>query len=433
MQNWSKTHKWHPSQTYLPKTEEEIVEIVHKALNDKTKIRLIGTGHSFTPLYVTEDVLISLDEYQGLISVDKDNCLVTVKAGTKINALNLLLDANGLALENMGDIDVQSIAGAISTGTHGTGIKMGNVATQVVALRFVNGRGVVQECSREENPELFRAVAISLGALGIITEITLKCVPKYNLAIQVRKRKLSEVIAEHLELNRNNRHFEFYWFPNTEYTMSKELTVTDEPAQKNSLGDYIQELVLENYTFLALNEIVRLFPSRTRGTSRLAASTVSDFRSVRRSFEVFSTSRLVKFNEMEYNVPIEAYEDVNKEVVNWINKHNYDVLFPLEHRFVKGDDLMLSPAYQRNSAYIAAHVYHKKDYQKYFKALEDIYRAHDGRPHWGKLHTLTAEDLHASYPEMDNFLRFREDCDPDNLFLSPYMESLFLLPATKSA
>lgn len=433
MKNWSNLHQWQPAEVCYPTSEQEVVAIVQKAATDCRKVRIIGSGHSFTPLCVTKDYLVSLDEYQGLISVDKDKRLATVKAGTKINALNLLLNANGLALENMGDVDVQSIAGAISTGTHGTGIEMGNVSTQVVALRFVDGSGIVRFCSREENPELLRAAAISLGAFGVITEITLKCVPKYSLAIQVRKRKLSEVIAEHRDLNHNTRHFEFYWFPNTEYVMTKELSITDEPAQNNRMGDYLQELVLENYTFLALNEFVRLFPARTRGTSLLAAQTVSDYRRVRRSFEVFSTSRLVRFNEMEYNVPIEAYEDVNREVVNWINNHNYDVLFPLEHRFVKGDNLMLSPAYQRDAAYIAAHVYHKKDHRKYFKALEDIFRAHEGRPHWGKLHTLNAEDFHASYPEMDTFLRLRETFDPNDIFLSPYLESLFINPNTKSA
>jgi FAD/FMN-containing dehydrogenase len=240
------------------------------------------------------------------------------------------------------------------------------------------------------------------------------------------------MMKEYHELNRKNRHFEYYWFPNTDYVMSKELTITDEPAQESNVGDYLQELVLENYAFWGLNEFVRLFPSRTRGTSRLAANTVSDFRRVRRSFEVFSTTRIVRFHEMEYNVPIEAYEDVNREVVNWINKHNYDVFFPLEHRFVKGDDLMLSPANQRDSAYIAAHVYHKKDYRKYFRALEDIFRDHEGRPHWGKMHTLTAKDFHVSYPEMKTFLQLREACDPDRIFLSPYLESLFFISAAKT-
>lgn len=202
MQNWSNLHQWQPAKIYYPTTEEEVIEIVHRAATDRRKIRIIGSGHSFTPLCVTDDYLVSLDEYQGLISVDKDKRLATVKAGTKINALNLLLDAHGLALENMGDIDVQSIAGAISTGTHGTGSGLGNVSTQVQALKFVDGRGNLRVCSRDEAPDLFRATAISLGTFGIITEVTLKCEPSYNLAIQVRKRKLTELMAEYPDLNR---------------------------------------------------------------------------------------------------------------------------------------------------------------------------------------------------------------------------------------
>lgn len=426
MKNWSGYIQWNPKQTFYPKSEEEISDIVKTAIQQNCKVRIIGSGHSFTPLCKTDDFLISLDEYQGVCSIDKTTKQATVKAGTKLNKLNKLLAKEGLALENLGDIDVQSIAGAISTGTHGTGTAFGNISTQIRKIRFVNGLGEVVICSPDDKPEVFKAAQISLGALGIITEITLQCVPAYNLELKIAKNTLDEILEKYPTINKENRHFEFYWFPNTKYVMTKELNVTQETPSKSSFSNYLQEEVLENYAFQLICEMSYLVPSWTKSISNFAAKTISSHRKVQQSHNVFSTSRIVRFNEIEYNIPIEAYTEVKKELVNWIDKNNKDVMFPIENRFVKGDEIYLSPAYKRDSAYIAVHVYHKKDFKKYFDALEAIFRAHSGRPHWGKMHQLTTDDIYKLYPEFETFKTVRLEQDPNGVFLSPYISKLLL-------
>lgn len=432
MKNWSRYLKWNPSELCYPESENEIIQIVHKATKQQKKIRIIGSGHSFTPLCKTDDFLISLDQYQGLIHIDKATNRATVKAGTKLHLLNELLHKEGLALENMGDINVQSIAGAISTGTHGTGTTFGNISTQITKLQWINGLGEIITCDASTNPTLFKAAQISLGAFGILTEITLQCVPSYKLELKVTKKSLNEVLEQYPTINKNTRNYEFYWFPNTPYVMSKELNITDKKVDKSGIKEYLQEMVLENYAFQFICNLSYYIPSITRGISRFAASTIDDHQKTNYSHLVFSTQRIVRFNEMEYNIPIEAYVDVKKELVNWVNKHNYDVMFPIENRFVKGDDIYLSPAYQRDSAYIAVHVYHKKNFKKYFEAMESIFKAYNGRPHWGKIHQLSCAELSERYPMFEDFNMYRNQQDPKGLFLSPYLNSLFSIADTST-
>ncbi|MFK7906376.1 MAG: D-arabinono-1,4-lactone oxidase, partial [Chitinophagales bacterium] len=418
MKNWSQRIEWNPSIIAYPTSETEVQTLVEKALQKKQNVRIIGSGHSFNPLWVTEDVLVSLDKYQGLVSVDKETLQVTIKAGTKLNTLGDLLFEQGMAMENLGDIDVQSLAGTIGTGTHGTGLKFGTISTQVRALQFVNGKGKIVACSETENRSLFKAAQVSLGALGIITQITLQCVPAYKLELQNRKENLHEVLKTFKERIANNRNFEFYYFPHSQNVLTKSSNVVTGEADKVGLANYLREYVLENYIFKILCEMGRFFPSQNKRISKISASSVPDVRKVFYSHKVYATQRLVRFNEMEYNVPLEAYGDVFKEVIRTVETGNFAVHFPIESRVVKGDDVYLSPAYGRDSAYIACHVYNKKDYKPYFKALEDIFLAHGGRPHWGKMHTLEKPEIAARYPMFEAFSQHRREQDPEGLFLN---------------
>ena len=357
MKNWAGNITWNPSEIAYPISEAAIQQIVLKAANDHKKIRIIGTGHSFTPLCKTDDVLISLDKFQGLVSTDKDKVQATVKAGTKLNYLGELLFKEGMAMENLGDIDVQSIAGTISTGTHGTGQAFGTISTQVIALRFVNGKGEIVDCSETNNRALFKAAQVSLGVLGIITQVTLQCVPAYKLALQNRKETISAVLGNLKERNDNNRNFEFFWLPYTDTTLTKtsNIVAAAEPDKINFFN-YWSEYVLENYLFKLFCEYTTLFPSQNVAVSKITASSASDVKKVYYSHKIYATQRLVKFKEMEYNVPKEAYEAVFKEVVKTVNSKKFNIHFPIENRFVKGDDILMSPAYGRDSAYIACHV-----------------------------------------------------------------------------
>lgn len=425
MRNWSKYYKWRPGQIEYPNSIESIQRIVLSAAKQQKKIRVIGSGHSFNPLWVTRDILISLDHFQGVIGINQGRREVTFRAGTKLYKLTKILNQFGLALENMGDINRQSIAGAISTGTHGTGSSFQTMSAQVVGLKFINGKGEVISCSPDIHPEWFKCSQISLGAFGIITEVTLKCVPQYNLELIIDKANLKDVLGSLDQTNAANRNFEYYWFPNTDQVMTKISNITEQRPDRNPLSRIFQDYILENIAYKLLCEYGNLFPSQANRISRFSAKTLTRTRKVNQSHKVFTTPRWVRFHEMEYNVPMEAYQEVVRDLTQWIDQNNRTIHFPLEHRFVKADDIYLSPAFRRDSAYIACHVYAKKDFRPYFKSLEEIFLHYDGRPHWGKMHTLTAKNLKTKYLYFEKFVGTMELHDPDQVFLNEYLNELF--------
>jgi len=289
MKNWAGNIIWNPTEIAYPSSEEEIQKLVLKAANDRKKIRVIGTGHSFTPLCKTEDILISLDKYQGLITVDKGIVQAIVKAGTKLNALGELLFKEGMAMENLGDIDVQSIAGTISTGTHGTGTSFGTISTQVIALRFINGKGEVVSCSETENRELFKAAQVSMGVLGIITQVTLQCVPLYKLHIKTKAENMQEVLVDLPVRLSNNRNFEFYWMPYTDKLATKSSNIVENTSvDQVGFFNYWSEYVLENYAFKVICEYATLFPSKTQAVSKLTANLITDVEKVYYSHKIYA-------------------------------------------------------------------------------------------------------------------------------------------------
>jgi FAD/FMN-containing dehydrogenase len=273
--NWSGSVTARPESIRNPATLDEIVGIVREARARGTKVRVVGAGHSFTPLVETDGVLISLERYAGLESVDHVTHQATVRAGTTIKALSQALHSHGLAQENLGDIDVQSIAGAISTGTHGTGIALGSLSTQVVGLTLVNGVGEVVRCSEQQHRELFKAAQVSLGALGIITLVTLRLVPAYRLDYTWVREPLSATL-ERLDQERDaNRHFEFFWFPYSTWALVKRMNTTQAPADTNSVLRQVNDLVIENGVFWLLSEIARRFPSTSAQVARLCGALIS--------------------------------------------------------------------------------------------------------------------------------------------------------------
>jgi FAD/FMN-containing dehydrogenase len=325
----------------------------------------------------------------------------------------------------MGDIDVQTIAGAISTGTHGTGTGFGNLATQVTGLRFVNGRGEVVTCSEAERPEVLGAARLSLGMLGIITEVELRCEPAFDLELRIDGMPLEELLLTYQQYNDAHRHFEAYWFPHTDRVLTKKLDVAPPGQRTSRRTDYLRDVLLENYALKGLCEL-----SRWRGkapfASQLAADLSGSHRKVAASYRVFSTTRLVRFNEMEYALPYAQFPEVMREITQRINSRHPDIFFPVEVRFVKGDtDSYLSPAWGRDTVYIACHVYHKKEYRPYFGDMQAIFRAYGGRPHWGKVHSLRRSVFMDIYPKFGTFENVRTAQDPDDIFLSEPLKAIF--------
>lgn len=425
--NWSGHVRGLPRSIVYPVSIEEVVRIVKICAAEERKLRVVGSGHSFTRLVLTDDVLVSLDQLQGVIAVDSEKGIAEVWGGTKLDRLGKELHAYGVAQENLGDINAQSIAGAISTGTHGTGERLGSLATQVVGLTVVTAAGEILECSALQDEDLFRAMQVSLGMFGIIVKVKLRVVPSYALRYISCKMPLSQCLDQLDLFKKENRHFEFYWFPYTDITQVKLTNKTDEIPGTPSRWSYWKVMLMENALFWLLSEFCHFIPRLCKPISRLSAKGVPNVQEVGYSHRIFATPRLVRFNEMEYSVPADRMRTVLEEIRDAVDRHQFAVHFPIECRYVQADDIWLSPANGRDSAYIAVHMYRGMKYADYFAKVEEICRRNGGRPHWGKMHTMRAEQLRTVYPKWDAFLRLRQELDPSGLFLNPYLAEMLQL------
>ncbi len=424
--NWSGRVECRPSSYIEPASLQELQAVVRDAAATGKKVRVVGSGHSFTEIVATDDVLISLDGLQGLVDAKPDAGEATAWAGTKLHLLNPMLDERGLAMENLGDINVQSIAGAVSTGTHGTGMKFGNIASQVIGLTLVTASGDLLEVSETQNRELFKAAQVSLGTLGVIAKVRLRLVPSYRLDYWRKKSTFEETLAKAEEWRDTHRQFEFYCFPHAPEVQLKFLDQTDAPVNVNARKKWFADVFMENLMFGAMSMVCRTFPSTCIPIARFCASTVGYSHEINVGHKSLSTVRMVKFNEMEFAMPAERGLECVKELKEWIDRERVTVHFPIEFRYVKGDDIYISPHTGRDSAAISVHQFKGMDYKKYFDGCEAIFRNYGGRPHWGKLHSLKAKDFRALYPKWDDFQRARQQLDPKSTFLTPYLKSLFI-------
>lgn len=424
-QNWGRSASVTPVRVERPRSPEGVQRAVVAAASQGLPIKAVGSGHSFTGIAVAPGVLLELDDLQGLVSADAATGRVTLLAGTRLHRIPGLLAPFGLAMENLGDIDRQSISGAISTGTHGTGTGFGGLATQVVGITLVTAAGEFLRVDDEQNSELLPAVALGLGALGIIVEVTLQCVPAFVLHAIDEPAPLADVLATLHDRAAASDHFEFYWFPHTDVALTKRQTRLDESAVRKPLplvGRWIDESLLSNGVYRAVCAAGQVVPAVTPPFSRLAVKLTGDREYTDRSHRVLTQSRTVRFREMEYAVPAERIVPVFRAVQALISQRGWRIEFPLEIRFAAQDDRWLSTAYGRSTAYIAVHRYWRADPTAYFEAVEQIMHEHGGRPHWGKLHTLGADQLRERYPRFDDFVALRDRLDPDRLFRNRYLD-----------
>jgi FAD-linked oxidoreductase len=388
-------------------------------------IKAVGAGHSFTGIAVAPGVQLDLTDLTGVISVDEATNRVTLAAGTHLHQLPRLLAPYGLALANMGDIDRQTISGATSTGTHGTGSAFGGLATQIVAVTLVIGDGSLLHVSETENAELLPAVRLGLGALGIIVDLTIQCVPAYLLHAVEAAEPLDDILATFQERSSESDHFEFYWFPHTETALTKTNTRLPIDARRAPLGRvsrFVDDELLANGVYRMTCALGTAVPPLVPGFSRMAEKL-----SGRREFtdvspRVFVTNRTVRFKEMEYALPRESIPEALREVKALIARRGWRISFPIEVRSAAADDVWMSTANGRETGYIAVHRYYREDETEYFRDVEAIMRSHSGRPHWGKMHTQDAEALRDSYPHFDDFIAVRDRLDPERRFANPYLE-----------
>ncbi|GAB2979908.1 FAD-binding protein [Amycolatopsis acidiphila] len=421
--NWAGTATAHPQRVHTPRSAAEIAEVVATAAADGRRIRPRGSGHSFTPIAVAESDAIDLNEWAGITAMDAGNHRVTVRSGTTLRRLNAELDALGLAMTNLGDIDAQTIAGAISTGTHGTGARLGGLATQITQLELVLADGSVVTCSAQERPELFDAARVGLGALGVITQVTLQCEPSFVLSAQERPEPLAQVLAGFDEFAAENDHFEFYWFPYGRNALVKRNNRTGTGRRPLSrVRQFVDYEIMENVAFGTLCRIGRTAPRLVRPLGRFASAVLSARDYCDDSHRVFVTHRGVRFLESEFAVPREAVHHVLSELRALVPRLADPVAFPVEVRVAAADDIWLSTAQGRDSAYIAIHQFVGMPYREYFAGFAAIGAEVGGRPHWGKMHDLDAPALRKLYPHFDDFVRVRGEVDPAGVFGNPYLD-----------
>lgn len=423
--NWSETVISRPAHYEQPKNIEDIQKIIAQCRKAGNRIRVVGAGHSFTPLVATGEMMLSLSKLSGIVEIDRENNLVTVWAGTTLKDLGKMLHREGFAMENLGDINVQSIAGAISTGTHGTGVSFGNLSTQVETLTIITATGEELEISSTKHAELYHASLVSLGMLGIIVKVQLRVIPAHRLICKTSKISFRHCLQELDDLKLKNRHFEFFWFPYTNTVQIKQMNSLSNSSQPNQKGNAFNKIVMENGALWVLSQMCRFQPKLSKTVSKIAAIGIPTATEIGSSHDIYASPRMVKFHEMEYSLPAGAMAPALRDLENVLEKRNFHVNFPIECRFVKEDDIWLSPAYGRDSAYIAVHMFQGMKFQPYFDAAEEVFQYYGGRPHWGKMHSMTAEKLAEVYPMYEDFLAIRRQLDPDGLFLNDYLRSLF--------
>jgi L-gulono-1,4-lactone dehydrogenase len=429
-----------------PESADEVVQLVRSARDQGLRVKAIGTGHSFSGIAVAPGIQLDMSALTGVRSVgipgagagagagaretgDRgiDGTDVTLGAGTVLHDLPSMLDPLGLALQNMGDIDVQTLAGATSTGTHGTGARFGGLATRITGATLVTADGELLTVNASENADLLPAVALGLGSLGILVDLTVNCVPAFKLHSVERREPLAEVLGGWRQRIADSDHFEFYYFPHTEIALTKtnNRVAVDAPgAALGSLQRWWEDDALPNRYYAASCGFQRMVPGTTPAINRFSVKVTGAREFTDHSHRVFSVPRRVRFREMEYAIPQDQIPQALAEVKALIDRKGWRISFPIEVRAAAADNLWLSTASGRATGYIAVHRYYREDPTEYFAGVEEILKAHDGRPHWGKMSTRTTRDLAPAYPHFDEFLAVRDRLDPDRMFTNDYLDRM---------
>jgi FAD-linked oxidoreductase len=417
--NWSGSVAASPRLIARPRNAGELASLIDQA----GKVRVVGAGHSFMPLCETSDLLLSLSDYEGAIEIAPDRKTVWAPAGWSLKKLTAALWAQGLSLINQGDINPQSLAGAISTGTHGTGAELGSLSTQACGFRLMTADGRIVECGPDQHPELYQAQRLSLGLLGVAVEIRIHVVPAYHLEERIERRPLAEVAERIDELAAATRHMEFFVFPYSDDVIFKTL----HPVVVEGPGRPAKEVIEDaEATFRTICDICAAMPILTPPLQRLVMRMMGKpGRRVGPAHEIFPSERNIRFEEMEYELPRAAGLPTLKAAMAHIRNRRLPITFPFEFRLAAGDDIWMSPFNAGPGASISFHQYAKMPWRLAFAEMESVLRDGAGRPHWAKRHTLTTDDVHRLYPRAGDFLKARQAWDPAGKFANTHLTQLF--------
>lgn len=419
--NWSGAQSCLPLERLAPASLDELVQVIRQAPG---KIRPVGSGHSFSALVPTDGTLLSLSHFSGLLAHDAQTLQAEFAGGTPMSQMGAPLQAVGQALVNMADIDYQTLAGAIATSTHGTGIGFGSYSAQVCGLQLVSAAGEVLDCSRERNPELFDAARVSLGALGVVTRVRMQNRAAYRLRERQWLARTEELLEDVENLKRDHQHWEMLVVTHSDYALAVALNETEEPSTPPLAPD---EEGGNGFIGLieGLDKHLSDYPELRRSLLNNMRHLASFEERVGDSHEIFANVRNVRFNEMEYSVPAEHGPACLREILRRIDDGNLRTWFPIEYRYVKADDIPLSMFEGRDSCAISVHQHYAMDHHNFFAAIEPIFWKYQGRPHWGKLHSLGARQLEALYPRWKAFTEVRQALDPRGRFVNAHLAGLF--------
>jgi L-gulonolactone oxidase len=421
--NWDGRQHCVPQVVERPRNVLELHGALDRAQQAGRKVRVAGSGHSFTALVPTDGSLISMERMNRVLEVDLASGVVLVEAGITIGELNRQLDRHGLAFENLGDIDSQTLAGATATGTHGTGSRLRNLSSQLRAVELMQADGSLVNLDQDSDPDAWRAARVSLGALGVVTTLTLQTVPAYRLHALDGPAPLEPTLEQLDHLPEAHDHFELYWFPYSETALLRRNNRTDRDITPRSrLREYLEDIVLVNHGLGAFSRLGRRVPALIPPLNRLVTRLAGASDRVDVSHRVFVSPRLVRFTEMEYAIPRANGAEAIRAIRAGLMARRLPINFPIEVRFVAGDDALLSPAYGRDTCYIAVHAFDQMEFEPYFRMVEEIMDGYGGRPHWGKRHFQTFESLAPRYPEWERFQQVRARMDPEGLFTNAEIE-----------
>ncbi len=421
--NWAGDQTCTPAAIERPRSRGELAAVVRAAAEAGRSVRVAGSGHSFTEAALTDGVMVRVEALNRVLDANPTSGLVKVEAGIVLADLNERLHELGLAMENLGDIDRQTLAGTISTATHGTGAGLRNISAQVEAMEIVTADGELHALSASGARDDLLAARVGLGALGAIYSVTLRTVPAFTLHRVDTPRPLGEVLGRFDELAERNDHFEFFVFPYTETALTIERNRSDLPPRpRGALRRWASDVVMENTVGDFALRLARRRPSMIPGLSARAAKMMSQGERLDRSYRIFVNERRIRFTEMEYALPRDRGPEAVRRVLDLIHERGIEVAMPIECRVVAPDDALLSPSHERPTAYVAVHQYRGMEWRPYFEAVEAIMNEYEGRPHWGKRHFQTQETLAERYPRWDDFAAARDRLDPERVFRNEYTD-----------
>ncbi|PNL17153.1 D-arabinono-1,4-lactone oxidase [Micrococcus sp. FDAARGOS_333] len=429
--NWCRFQSWTPSAVVRPAGVEELASVVEQAAARGGRVKPIGAGHSFSPVAATDDVQLDLGALTGLTGIDREAGRVRVRAGTRLSALGPLLGAHGLALANMGDIDRQTVGGAISTSTHGTGLGHTGYSGMVAGLEILTADGRLRRVDAAHEPELFEAARVSLGALGVVTEVELAVCESFLLRAEERAEPIDETVSRFQERSRTADHHEFYWFPGTGLGLTKlntRLPLGSGLDPLPPLRTKVMDGLLANGAYELMCRLGAAVPRTVPVLNGIACRGLDQRTYTDISYNVFAANRSVRFTEMEYAMPLEHFEQAFaglREICAGMFRDGRGVSFPVEVRTAAADDVWLSTAHGRDSVYIAVHRYHREDPTDYFREVEDLFVSLGGRPHWGKMNTRDAAWTAQAYPRHADWCAVRDAVDPQRVFTNAYVDRLF--------